>query len=123
MIENAPRETIARACASAKESDEVSSDEMPDIKTRIETAFKKIKVNQTASLGVLAEEPSACYAGLLRQVQREAGDKTQLCVFALTTVKNRWVFIYRFTVYTGSDSVIAGLAKLKTDVAALYAAN
>jgi uncharacterized protein YqeY len=124
-LDKAPQETIAQACASGrKEIDKALSDVMPDIKARAEAALKNVKVNQMTSLGVLAEEPRACYGGLLQQVHTEARtDKTQLCLFALTVVKNRSVFIYRYSVHTGSDSVIAGLAKLKADVAALYAAN
>jgi len=44
-------------------------------------------------------------------------------VFAITIVKNRSIFVYRFAVYTGSDSIDAALVKLKSDVAALRAAN
>jgi hypothetical protein len=66
----------------------------------------------------------ACYAGLVQQIHTQAGiDKTQLSLFAVTAVKNRTVFVYRFTVHTGSNSIIDGLAKLKNDVAAFYAAN
>ncbi len=81
-------------------------------------------MNQTTFIGVLAEEPGGCYAGLVQQIHTEAGtDKTQLSLFAVTAVKNRTVFVYRFAPHKGSDSVIKSLETLKKDVAAFYAAN
>jgi hypothetical protein len=125
MIDKAPVETIQQTCTTLREEgNTIVSDEMPDLKARVEAALRKVKMNQTTFIGVLAEEPRACYAGLVQQIQTEAGtSKTQLSVFAVTAVKNRTVFVYRFLVHTGSDSVIDGLAKLKKDVAAFYAAN
>jgi hypothetical protein len=120
-----PPETIQQTCTTLRdEGNKILSNQMPDLKARIEAALKKVQVNQTTFVGVLGEEPRACYAGLIQQIHTEAGiDKTQLSVFAVTAVKDRTVFVYRFMLHTGSDSIIDGLAKLKKDVAAFYAAN
>jgi hypothetical protein len=125
LLDRAPSESIQQTCATLREEgNKIVSKEMPDLKARVEAALKKVKMNQTTFIGVLAEEPRACYAGLVQQIHTEAGiDKTQLSLFAVTAVKNRTVFVYRFTVHTGSESVVDGLAKLKNDVAAFYAAN
>jgi hypothetical protein len=125
MIDKTPAETIGQTCATLREEgNKIVSEEMPELKARVEAALKRVKVNQTTFIGVLAEEPRACYAGLVQQIHTGAGtDKTQLSLFAVTAVKDRTVFVYRFTVHTGSNSVIGALAKLKNDVAALYAAN
>jgi hypothetical protein len=124
-IDKPPAEPVAQTCATLRaEGNQIVSEQMPDLKARVEAALKKVKMNQTTFIGVLAEEPRACYAGLIQQIHTETGiDKTQLSLFAVTAVKNRTVFVYRFKVHTGSDSVVDGLAKLKEDVAAMYAAN
>jgi hypothetical protein len=125
QIDRAPDESIQQACATLRAEDsKILPNELPDIKARIAAVLKKVKINQSAFIGVLAEEPRACYAGLILQIHTEAGiDKTQLTLFAVTAVKNRRVFVYRFMMHTGPDSVDSGLAKLKSDVAAFYAAN
>jgi hypothetical protein len=125
LIDKPPSETIQQTCATLRtEGNKIVSDEMPGLKARVEAALKQVKMNQTTFIGVLAEEPRACYAGLIQQIHTGAGtDKTQLSLFAVTAVKNRTIFVYRFTPHTGSDSVIRGIARLKSDVAALYAAN
>jgi hypothetical protein len=50
-------------------------------------------------------------------------DKTQVTMFAVTIVRNKSIFLYRFAVYAGSNSVSRALAKLKIDVAGLLSAN
>jgi hypothetical protein len=125
LIDRPPSETIQQTCDTLRtEGNKIVSQEMPDMKARVEAALKNVKMNQTTFIGVLAEEPRACYGGIVQQLHTEAGvDKTQLSLFAVTAVRNRTVFVYRFTVHKGSDSVIDTLEKLKSDVAALYAAN
>jgi hypothetical protein len=125
LFSRPPAETIKQTCATLRaEGNKIVSNAMPDLKARVEAALKQVKMNQTTFVGVLAEEPRACYAGLIQQIHTETGiDKTQLSLFAVTAVKNRTVFVYRFTVHKGPDSIVEGLAKLKGDVAAFYAAN
>jgi hypothetical protein len=125
LIDQPPPEPIEQTCATLRdEGNKIVSNTMPDLKARVEAALKQVKMNQTTFIGVLAEEPRACYAGLVQNIHTEAGtDKTQLSLFAVTAVKNRTVFVYRFAPHNGSDSVVDGLAKLKADVTAFYAAN
>ncbi len=125
MMDKAPSEPIEQTCATLRQQgNQIVSDEMPDLKTRIESAIKDLQMKQTTFIGVLAEEPSACYAGLVQLLHTQAGtDKTQLTLFAVTTVKNRTLYVYRFMIHTGSESVLRGLAEIKKDVAGLLAAN
>jgi hypothetical protein len=105
------------------EGSKIVEKEMPDLKARVESALKNVKMNETNFMGVFAEDANACYAGLIQRIHTQAGaDKTQLSLFAVTAVKNRTLFVYRFTVYR-PQTVDAALAKLKADVAAMYAAN
>jgi hypothetical protein len=125
LFDKPPSETIAKTCTTLREEgNKIVSEEMPDLKARVEAALKKVKMNETTFVGVLAEEPRACYAGLVQQIHTQVGtDRTQLTLFAVTAVKNRTIFVYRAQLHTGSDSIINVLAKLKNDVAAFYTAN
>ena len=124
-IDKPPSETIKQACASLRaEGEKILSNKMPDFKARIEAALTNVKVNQVSFIGVLAEEPRACYARLIQQVKTQAGTtKTQLNLFAVTTVKNRAIFVYRFAVYKDPDSITTMLPVFKKEVAAFFAAN
>ena len=117
-------ETTQQTCATLRQQgNQITSNQFPDIKARVEAALSKIKMNETSFIGVLAEDPDACYAGIVTQIHTEANtDKTQVTLFAVTIVKNRTVFVYSMSVY-GPDSVNKTLTKLKANVAALFAAN
>jgi hypothetical protein len=124
-IDKPPSETVAQTCSVLRaEGNKILANQMPDIKARVESTLKEIKMNETNFLGVLAEDSGACYAALIQKIRTEAGtDKTQVTMFAVTILKNRSVFAYRFAVYHNADTVNAVLAKIKADVAALTAAN
>jgi hypothetical protein len=124
-IDGPPSETIKQTCATLRsEGDKIAANQTPDIKARMEAAVKNLKLNENIFLGVLAEDPNACYGGTVQQLHTEVGtEKTQLTLFAVTAVKNKTMFAYRFAVYMGSATVENTLAKLKDNVDALYAAN
>ena len=50
-------------------------------------------------------------------------DKTQITVFAVSLIKDKSVFSYRFSVYRNAQTTDEVLRKIKVDVAALVAAN
>jgi hypothetical protein len=124
-MDQPPSETVAQTCTTLRnEGNKILANQMPDIKARVESTLSKIKMNETSFLGVLGEEANACYAGLVQRIHTEAGtDKTQITAFAISTIKNRSIFTYRFAVYQTADTVNAVLAKIKGDVAALLGAN
>jgi hypothetical protein len=124
-MDQPPSETVAQTCTTLRnEGNKILANQMPDIKARVESTLSKIKMNETSFLGVLGEEANACYAGLVQRIHTEAGtDKTQITAFAISTIKNRSIFSYRFAVYQTADTVNAVLAKIKGDIAALLAAN
>jgi hypothetical protein len=121
----APDAAVRQTCAELrKNGDQIVSDQTPDIKAHVEETLKPVKMNEQRFIGVLAEDQTACYAGLIQKIQTEAGaDKTQIVLIAITVVKSKQIFAYRMAVYTGSDAVTALLAKFKGTVAARYAAN
>ena len=124
-MDKPPSETIAETCNTLREEgNKILANQLPDIKKRVETTLSNIKMNETSFLGVLGENNEACYAGLIQKIHTEANtDKTQITVFAISTVKNRSVFTYRFTVYQNQQTVEATLNKIKIDIAALIVAN
>ena len=124
-MDKPPSETVAQTCTTLRnEGNKILANQLPDIKKRVESTLSKIKLNETSFLGVLAEDPDACYAGLIQKIHTEAGtDKTQVTVFAVSIVKNKSLFTYRFSVYQGPNSIDAVLGKIKVDIAATFAAN
>ena len=124
-MDKPPSETVAQTCATLRQQgNQILANQLPDIKARVESTLSKIKMNETSYLGVLAEEPNACYAGLVQKIHTEAGtDKTQITVFAISLIKNKSVFTYRFSVYQNANTPNDVLGKIKGDVAALLAVN
>jgi hypothetical protein len=124
-INGAPDKTIKEACAELRaDGSKIMSNERQDLNARIAALLKKVKINELASIGVLDEERHACYVGRIGKLRTEEGSyKTVLTLIALTAVKNRRVFLERFMIHTGPGTIDTGLAKLKRDVAAFYAAN
>jgi hypothetical protein len=89
---------------------------------RLIEAAKSVRLNENKFLGVVAEEPNACYAALLQKIAGEAGPKTQFNLFAIVKVKDHLLFYYLISPYD-SQSLYVLIAKHKANVAALLAAN
>jgi hypothetical protein len=125
LMEKPRVESVKKTCAGlGAQGDKLVAEKAPDIKSRIESALEKVKMNEMRFIGVLAEDSTACYGGLIQKFRTEAGtDKAQLTVFAATIIKNKSIFVYRMTVYMTSETVDGTLANLKTNIAALLAAN
>jgi hypothetical protein len=121
----AATETPSQTCATLRtQGEQINESNKPRVKEAIEKVFDRVKLNESAFLGVLGEDPDACYAAVMTKIKTEAGPvKTQVSVFAVTVIKGNSVFAYRFAVYVDSSTVDAVLAKLKPTVAALLAAN
>jgi hypothetical protein len=124
-MDKPPSETVEQTCTTLRnEGNKILANQLPDIKARVESTLSKIKMNETSFLGVLAEDANACFAGLIQKIHTEADtDKTQITVFAISIVKNKSIFIYRFAVYHSPQTISAVLGKAKADVRALLVAN
>jgi hypothetical protein len=121
----APKDSIHQLCSTLRaQGNDVVSTVAPDVKANIESALKKVKVNNMAFVGVLAEDDTACYGAQIQKMQAENGaDKTQIILIGITVLKNKYIFADRFAVYASTDATSALLAKLQSTVAALHAAN
>jgi hypothetical protein len=125
MDKSAAAGFLARVCNTVRtQGNSVLAKEWPNIKARIESALQKVTINQPSDLGVLDEDAKACYGGLIIKSRTEAGtDKTVAALGAMTVVRSRFLYFWRYTVYHDEDTVKTLLAKQKRDVAALIAAN
>jgi hypothetical protein len=120
-----PQQIIKTTCVELRaQGDSMVTKMTPDVQKRFDEVMKTVKVNEMKFLGVLAEDPNACYAALLQRLRLQDGtDIVQAIVFATTIVKNKLVYAYLFAPYTGGQVVTDLLKQLKPNVAALEAAN
>ena len=69
----------------------------PKVKQRIADLSAGIAVNEQRPLGVLDEEPSACYAGIILNLQTATGEQRLLLgVFAVTVLNGRIIYLYHY---------------------------
>lgn len=120
-----PNETLKQHCTKERqEGEKAMSGLAPDIKTRIEEAVRGVTVNQIRYLGVIADEPGACYAAMAQRFKTETGkDVTLVGVYATMFIKGKIVHYYLYSPYRSAQTVTALLARHKPNVAALMAAN
>ena len=121
----APAEAIKQLCSQQREaSEKMVTGIATDMKARIEEAVRGEQLNQVRSLGVVAEDASACYAALVQRFKAETGkDVTIMALFATTFVQGKLVLYYLYSPYRSAQTMPALLAKQKLNVAALLAAN
>jgi hypothetical protein len=125
---DAPRitgETVKEACAQMRtQGEKIATDMMPDINKRAAELSKQIRMNEVRFLGVIDEEPLACYAALLQKFSTEVGtEKVQIGLTATTTLKDKAVYFILFAPYVDEQTVSGMLVTHKRNVATLLAAN
>jgi len=120
-----PEAAIKELCSKQRaEGERAMSGLTPDIKARVEEAVRGAKVNQMRFLGVVGEEPGACYAALVQRLKTETGkDATIVAVYATVFIKGKVVHYYLYSPYRSAQTVTGLLARHKVNVAALLAAN
>jgi hypothetical protein len=121
----APEAAIKELCDQMRaQADQLMDDVADNLKRRAEEAMQDVKFDATEFLGVVAQEPFACYAALLQKLKTEGGaDRAQVTVFATTVIKNKIVYAYLFAPYVSGDTVTAMLALQKANVDRLQKAN
>jgi hypothetical protein len=120
-----PAQLIRQTCAEFRsQGGDLTSQSQSDIQRRLEQTRAGVKLNQMTFMGVLGEDPNACYASLLGLIRAEDGTEVeQATVFALTVVRGKAIYAYLFARFEGGQTLAAMLAQLRVDVAALEAAN
>ena len=95
-----------------------------DLKARVEAATNGVKVNESRLIGVVAEEPVACYWAIVQKILTDTGaPKTNIAVSAIMLVKAKLVTGVMTSLYANAGSLDAPLAKQRRTVAELMAAN
>jgi hypothetical protein len=123
--EPAPEQALKQLCATLRaDGERLMAGLAPDMKARIEQAVRNAQVNQTRFLGVVAEEPAACYSAMAQRLKAETGkDVTIIGLFAATYVRGKLVYYYLYSPYRSTQTVTTLLARQKRNVAALLEAN
>lgn len=124
-VPDTPAQVIKTTCDELRtEGKKYAENNFPDMRDRARNVMKKVEVTGSAFIGVLAEDPDACYAANLQQFKIANGTVVkQIALWATVVVKNRVIFYYDYAPYTGEDSVKATLDDFKPQVAAFLAAN
>ena len=120
-----PAQVIKTTCEELRaEGKKYAENNFPDMRDRARSVMTKVEVTGSAFIGVLAEDPDACYAANLQQFKIANGTLVkQIALWATVVVKNRVIFYYDYAPYTGEDSVKATLDDFRPQVAAFLAAN
>jgi hypothetical protein len=123
--ETVPTELIKQTCEALRaQGDKILADQIPDIQARAERELKQIKVGEGRFLGVVGEEPLACYAAILQKLTAEdKTEKTIVVLYATTVIKGKLLYYYLFAPFTGEGTMPGLLTKHKDNVAKLLAAN
>jgi len=118
-------DVIKQACAEMRaQGEKMVTDMEPDVRARADQVLKTVKVNEMRFLGVIAEEPTICYAAMLQKFKAETGaEKTQATVFATTVLKGKIVYFYLFVLSESGSTVTDALALDKAQMAKVKAAN
>jgi hypothetical protein len=121
----APPGVVAEICSELRRQGEKVLDGMKDdLSQRMERAVKGLQVNELRSLGVVGEDPDACYSAALQNLRVEGGpEKLQHLVFAITAVKGKLLFLYVYGLHTGDHTIPALLDRVRTTVTELARAN
>jgi hypothetical protein len=124
-LPDAPENVIKWVCNQMRsQGEQVALESTAEIKTRAEQVLANLKVNDMRLLGVVGQEPLACYVALLKNFSTEIGtEKTQAVVFAATIVNSKMVYYYLYAPYASSTTVTNTLKQLRTNITVLWAAN
>jgi hypothetical protein len=118
-------ESVREACASYRaEGDRELAKIGPDLTSRLDAAIHGVKFNQPQFLGVLAEDPDACYFGMLMKARTPDGEVVQAIVSATTVVKGKVIIYNLYGLYDDASTLTDMLARHRSsNIPALLAAN
>lgn len=118
-------ETAGEICnALRKQGEAVVTGPMNAVRDRFNQVSDTVKINQVQFVGVVREDPEACYASLLQKVRTEQGtDKLILCVYAHVVVRGRLLYLYRYTEGDSFASMVRSTDLLRKSVQAHLDAN
>ena len=96
----------------------------PTVKQRFEDALKGAQMNEMRFLGVVGQDETACYFGLLQKLITEQGDpKTQVDVSAIAFIAGKMVYSNLYAVQEGDETLSELLERQQTNVSRNLRAN
>jgi hypothetical protein len=96
----------------------------PTVKKRFEEALKGAQMNEMRFLGVVGQDDTACYFGLIQKLVTEFGDpKTQVDVSAIAFVAGKMIYSNLYAVHEGDQTLSELLERQQTNVARTLRAN
>src|SRR5690606_28401414 len=119
------QETAYEICSTLRKQGEAAvTGPMNAVRDRFNQVSDTVKINQVQFVGVVREDPEACYASLLQRVRTEHGtDKLILCVYAHVVVRGRLLYLYRYTEGDNFASMVRITDMLRKSVQAHLDAN
>lgn len=120
-----PKPFIHEMCETLRaQGTQINSMITSDVKSKIEGALTRVKMNSLEFVGVLAEDDTACYAAQIQKMSLPTGaEKTQLNLMGITVVKTKPINVIRYSQYASTDATSGLLTKLKGTIGAVQAAN
>lgn len=96
----------------------------PAVKQRFEEALKGAQMNEMRFLGVVGQDGTACYFGLIQKLVTEFGDpKTQVDVSAIAFVSGKMIYSNLYAVHEGDQTLSELLERQQTNVSRNLRAN
>jgi hypothetical protein len=118
-----PAEAVSDVCDAAKKFPAAKIEDVtkPITSKRLDESWTKF--NEPKFLGVIAEEPGACYTGTVARISSGSIHQLQVGVVANVVVKGKFITYPIYALYRGPQSLTDLLDKHKANVAAFIAAN
>jgi hypothetical protein len=89
----------------------------------IEALAGKIQLNSQEMYGVLHEDKTGCYAGLLQKLELNDKPETVFVVMTITVVKGKVLYFYHGSSLTGPSTIARLLSTSRSTIAATLAQN
>jgi hypothetical protein len=118
-------ESVKEICAALNKGGEaLVTGPMNAVRERFNKTSDSVKLNESQFVGVVREDPEACYASILQRVRTDQGkDKIILCVYAHVVVRGRLLYMYRYTEGDNFASMVRITDLLRKSVQANLDAN
>lgn len=120
-----PEAVVQEACKAMRaQGEQLVAETTKDAKQQAERVLEKIRVNEMKFLGVLEEEPLACYAAILQKFKTDIGtEKVQINLVAITVIKNKVLYGYYIAPFTSGDTMFDLLADARKAISEVQSAN
>jgi hypothetical protein len=122
-LPDTPEKIVQKYCAQMRAAVNQSVPTI-DPSERSEEASNVVGPGQRIFLGVVAEEPLACFGATVRKINTEAGtEKIQVGITASAIIKGKVLLYHLYAPYTSRDTVVRLLRSHRENVSRLHSAN